>query len=200
VVAESSASSLGSLSRTTINTSEMNESMNEPGSHPPNDMRPGRPTPCSELRHYSTHLASSLLFVVYVSLRSLLAYDTFVCFKLTRDAILAAALVLEMLALIAWLLALVLITRPVEWGFGLHATYRLIYWNKAYEHRRSRGEVFAAEHVHLTGVPVRGKADEATRSNEINDAYACSLIHSVFNGSHTFLNKTFELFNSSILA
>lgn len=98
------------------------------------------------LRSYWMNLLSSALFLVYCLFRSVFVYDTFVVFKCTLDFMLVICLVVEMMTLVAWIVALLLITKKTKWAFGLHVTYRLVYWNRAYAHNRRTKENLFGEY------------------------------------------------------
>lgn len=105
--------------------------------------------------------------------RSVLIYDTFVCLKSTRDVVLIVSLITELLIFVAWLLALLLITRRTKWAFDLDVTYRLVYWNRIYETWRSRyskpSSLFVAEQVNNTTHFVINNNEDLTETSEIKD-------------------------------
>lgn len=126
------------------------------------------------LKSYSNNLISSALFLLYCLSRSVLIYDTFVCLKSTRDVVLIVSLITEMLTFVAWLLALLLITKRTKWAFDLDVTYRLVYWNRIYETWRSRSSkpssLFVAEQVNNTTTHfVINNNEDLTETSEIKD-------------------------------
>lgn len=126
---------------------------------------------CCGLRYYLPNLISSILLLIYCSLRSILLYDMFVCFKATKDIILVVSLLFEVFNLIVWLFVLALITRKSDWDFQMDAIYRLVYWNKAYEARlrRMKEGLLVERVVNGRSSFVHNRGDEIIKTSQINN-------------------------------
>jgi len=83
-------------------------------------------------RQYTEILLSSLLFLVYVSMRFFFIFEIFLVYKFTNDTLLCVCIAYELATILMWAIFITIFTVKSEWGFELDAIYKVNYWNFCY--------------------------------------------------------------------